>query len=350
MMKKLVFLVTGFAIALLCSNVCAAQNGPGPIPATLDATETADLLFMREEEKLSHDTNAALYDLWSYPVFSNISAAEQHHMDTLLSKLIFYGIEDPVPSNEAGDFSDTELSDLYLELIDRGETSLLEAFQVGAYIEEMSINELSRSISNTDEPPLLNAYSNLLAASRNHLRTFVSHIINQGVAYEAQILDQETVDEIVGDYDLLPAGNFSINSGLNDAWFYPATSGQGFFITVYPVAKTLFLGWFTYDTQLPEEGVLANLGDPGHRWLTAQGSYDGGQAILEIDFTSGGIFDNELPAPSHSPGGSILLQFDDCMNGSVTYDIPSAGLTGIIPIVRIASDNVTRCQELTVIE
>ena len=27
---------------------------------------------------------------------------------------------------------------------------------------------------------------------------------------------------------------FLINAGLNDAWYNPATDGQGFFITVFP--------------------------------------------------------------------------------------------------------------------
>jgi len=33
------------------------------------------------------------------------------------------------------------------------------------------------------------------------------------------------------------------------------------------------MAWFTHDTERPDTGVEAILGEPGHRWLTAQGPY-----------------------------------------------------------------------------
>jgi len=345
MMMTIIFLV----VTLLCANAFGAQNKP-PVPlATLDSTETAQLLFMREEEKLARDIYDGLYGLWGYKVFLNISRAEQNHMDAMLKMLDNFAIEDPVPSDAAGSFSNADLTALFPQLTDWGDDSLLAAFRVGGWVEETDIADLRRAILDTDEPMLINSYSNLLAASRNHLRTFVSHVVNLGEVYSAQVLDQADVDEIVGDYNVIPGENFSINAGLNDAWFYPDTSGQGFFITVFPVEEIVFLAWFTYDTDLPAEGVVANLGDPGQRWMTAQGSFSGAQADLEIDFMSGGLFDTSDAAPIHKAGGSILLQFDNCSSGSVFYDIPSIDLSGFIPIVRIMSDNVPLCQELNAI-
>jgi len=64
---------------------------------------------------------------------------------------------------------------------------------------------------------------------------------------------------------------FQINPGLNDAWYNPATDGQGFLVTVFPDIQEMFVAWFTFDTERPPEDVTAQLGDPGHRWLTAQG-------------------------------------------------------------------------------
>ncbi len=55
---------------------------------------------------------------------------------------------------------------------------------------------------------------------------------------------------------------FKINAGLNDAWFDPKTNGQGFFITVYPDIKQMYLAWFTYDTERPPEDVTAISGTP----------------------------------------------------------------------------------------
>jgi hypothetical protein len=140
--------------------------------------------------------------------------------------------------------------------------------------------------------------------------------------------------------------HFEINSGLNDAWSNATTRGQGFFVNVFPEIGKLFLAWFTYDTARPQDSASAILGEPGHRWLTAFGSYSGNSAELDVEITRGGVFDSALPAPSQATDGTISLQFSDCENGTVTYDIPSIGRHGVIPIKRIALDNVALCEQL----
>jgi hypothetical protein len=345
-MKKprLALLVLGAAFG--CGALYAAAVPEFTTQGLLSPDEETTLVQMREEEKLARDTYSVLYDVWGYKVFLNISRAEQNHMDAMLKMLDKYAVADPVVDNSVGAFTDPAFTVLFTELVERGELSLLEAFMVGGYIEEMDIRDLTAALAETDEPSLTNAYSNLLAASRNHLRTFVSHVRNLGEDYEAQVLSQGDVDTIVGDFDVTPPQGFAMNAGLNDAWYFPNTSGQGFFLTVFPGRQEVFLGWFTYDTELPDESVTANLGDPGHRWITAQGSFAGAQAELQIDVTSGGIFDSAEAVPEHKSGGSILLQFDDCMSGSLYYDIPSIGRSDIVPIQRICNDNVALCEQL----
>ena len=139
-----------------------------------------------------------------------------------------------------------------------------------------------------------------------------------------------------------------INAGLNDAWFNLATDGQGFLITVFPDRKEIFLAWFTFDTERPPEDVTAILGEPGHRWLTAQGSYDGDTAHLTIYMTEGGVFDAAEPVPStdQAGDGSMTLEFADCTEGLVNYKISSLGISGEIPIQRIVLDNVPLCESL----
>jgi hypothetical protein len=139
---------------------------------------------------------------------------------------------------------------------------------------------------------------------------------------------------------------FVINAGLNDAWYNPATPGQGFFVTVFPDIQQMFFAWFTYDTERPDPSVMANLGDPGARWLTAFGSYSGDTASMNIELTQGGIFDSAVPMPTQENYGTIEVQFADCENGLLTYNIPSAGVAGSIPMSRIALDNVARCEGL----
>jgi len=139
---------------------------------------------------------------------------------------------------------------------------------------------------------------------------------------------------------------FQINAGLNDAWYNPATDGQGFFVIVFPVLNKMFLSWFTYDVERPPQDVTAMLGDPGHRWITAFGDISGDTATLAVDVASGGVFDSGQPAPVHQPDGTITIRFSDCMQGEVSYDISSLGLTGVVPIQRLASDNVALCESL----
>ena len=141
---------------------------------------------------------------------------------------------------------------------------------------------------------------------------------------------------------------FQINAGLNDAWYDPAKTGQGFLITVFPEIRQIFLAWFTYDTERPPEGTQTMLGEPGHRWLTAQGPYDGNIAQLTIFVTKSGVFDSVEPEATTDPGGDgfMTLDFTDCSEGMISYEIASLGLIGKVPIQRIADDNVDLCEQL----
>lgn len=138
-----------------------------------------------------------------------------------------------------------------------------------------------------------------------------------------------------------------INAGMNDAWFNAATAGQGFFFTVFPDLGAMFLAWFTYDTERPGEGIVATLGEPGHRWLTAFGDFAGDSAVLDAELTSGGVFNSAEPMVSQEAGyGTITITFCDCGSATLAYDFPSLGLMGVIPLTRIANDNVAACEAL----
>lgn len=142
---------------------------------------------------------------------------------------------------------------------------------------------------------------------------------------------------------------FQINNGLNDAWFNTLTPGQGFLITVFPDRQEMFLAWFTYDIERPPEDVQAILGEPGHRWLTAQGPYSGDTANLTIYLTGGGVFDAADPPAVTDPDGygTLTIEFAGCNSALATYQIDSLGLTGEIPLERIVLDNVPTCEALS---
>jgi len=139
----------------------------------------------------------------------------------------------------------------------------------------------------------------------------------------------------------------NINPGLNDAWYNDATNGQGFFITVFEERGIVFLAWFTYDIERPPTEVTALLGEPGHRWLTAQGPYTGDTAVLDVYLTEGGVFGLPEPVPeTGDPIGTITIVWHDCEKATLSYEIDPPGVVGEIPLTRIVPDKVALCEQL----
>jgi hypothetical protein len=142
-------------------------------------------------------------------------------------------------------------------------------------------------------------------------------------------------------------GGFVINEFLSDAWFDPATDGQGFFIIVWPDTGLVFLSWFTYDVERSPQDVGAVLGEPGHRWLTAQGPFSGDTASLTLYRTAGGVFDAAVPAPGPAErDGAVTVTWSGCNQALLTYEITSLGRAGQIPLQRIVTSKVAPCEAL----
>ena len=155
----------------------------------LSDQEAAGLLFMREEEKLAYDLYVAFQELWGLPVFGNIAASEQTHMDSVLMLLDKYGLTDPAANAVTGKFSDAELQALYDKLFSQGQTSLEEALRAAAAVEEVDILDLQESMRLTDKADIIQVYENLLAGSHNHLRAFVALLeTHSEQAYQPQYL------------------------------------------------------------------------------------------------------------------------------------------------------------------
>ena len=209
-MKRLsILLVTLFAVAV-CANLPAAGNpgngnngggggnGGKPNVGVLDPTEEAELVYMREEEKLARDVYIALYDIWDAEIFSMISESEQRHMNAMLRMLNLYGIEDPADGKGLGEFTNPDLGLLYTELVAQGSASLPDAYAVGVYIEEIDIVDLQEAIAYTDEFRLDKAYGSLLAGAYAHLNAFLRGLNSLGVEYESEYLDLEDFEINLG--------------------------------------------------------------------------------------------------------------------------------------------------------
>jgi hypothetical protein len=146
------------------------------------------------------------------------------------------------------------------------------------------------------------------------------------------------------------AENFTINSGLNGAWYNTYTSGQGMLIETLPESQRAFLTWFTYDTELEASGSKANIGALGQRWFTGLGDYDQSNNSIEFDIslTTGGIFDDEKDVSYSAPNsiGTVTFNFNDCATGTVDYEFFNELLTGSFNIGRISSENDSLCDEI----
>ena len=163
----------------------------------LSAEEEVGLTKMREEEKLARDVYQALFDKWGNPVFSNIAQSEQQHMNAIKALLDKYSMPDPITDSSIGVFTDPELQELYNSLLEQGLQSLVEAFQVGATIEDLDIKDLYDLLNQTDNTDIKTVYQNLAKGSRNHLRAFVSKLSLNGMTYEAQFLTTEQINDIL---------------------------------------------------------------------------------------------------------------------------------------------------------
>lgn len=165
---------------------------------TISAEEQADLLYMREEEKLARDTYLTLSEDWDLAVLSNIAGSEQKHMDALLKLLKKYNLPDPAASTAIGEFTNTTLQNLYNTLLAMGKQSSLNALKVGGIIEETDMRDINAAIERSQKEDIDLVYESLVCGSRNHLRSFAQNIVAvTGVAYVAQVISQTEVDQIL---------------------------------------------------------------------------------------------------------------------------------------------------------
>jgi len=222
-------------------------------------------------------------------------------------------------------------------------------FDVNFYVSGDEVITTSDTLIGTKQVSNINAQASLTLDENVNL----PEDLTKGDYYIGAILDIDDTnpanDTNLDQTTIYVFTQFIMNAGLNDAWFNPITDGQGFFITVFPDLNFITLAWFTYDTELPPLDATANLGDPGHRWMTAGGVIDMDKSVMNIEFTSGGIFDAASIIERTNPAGSdgtLTINFDNCLSGKIDYDITSIDSKGTIPIQRVAGDNIALCNAL----
>jgi hypothetical protein len=75
--------------------------------------------------------------------------------------------------------------------------SLVEALKVGVQIEELDIRDIVAQNAGIDNVDILLVYDNLLRGSRNHLRSYMKTLTQQGGSYTPQYITQAAFDAIV---------------------------------------------------------------------------------------------------------------------------------------------------------
>lgn len=158
-----------------------------PIPAciisgTITETEAAGLLFMREEEKMARDVYAYLYEKYKLPVFKNITKSENVHMSAVLRLIEGFKITDN-SSNNPGEYTNEHITELYGQLIEMGNVSVIEALKVGVLIEQTDIADLQKELLTVENSSIKTVYGNLLKGSEAHLKAFTWNLKVRGVIY-----------------------------------------------------------------------------------------------------------------------------------------------------------------------
>ena len=199
-MKKygtLGFWSLGFVIlsAFFMTSCNDEDNGNIQEASIMTQTEKDALVFMIEEEKLARDVYGYLYEMWNVIQFQNIKQSEQSHMDAVESLLKLYEMEFTI--SEAGVFQNTELQNIYNSLITKGESSIIEAFAVGATIEDLDIKDLENWMLKIDNSQINTVFERLQCGSRNHLRAFTSSLENSGSTYTPQYISQTEYEQII---------------------------------------------------------------------------------------------------------------------------------------------------------
>ncbi len=153
---------------------------------------------------------------------------------------------------------------------------------------------------------------------------------------------------LISDGAVVTEPDFTINAGLNDAWVHADAPFQGFFFTVFPVRKLLFLAMFTFDSVPPGPGVTpAVFGTNDQRWVSGLGAYSGNSVTIDVELTSGGIFNAFDPLATQQPAyGTITIVFNNCNEALLTYDFPSLMLSGQMTLTRAVPDNAVLCETL----
>lgn len=177
---------------------CRSKNTTSTSTAGVTQDEASQgVKYIYEVEKVARDVYLYFYDKWGTPVQNVVSNSEQNHMDIMKEIIDQYSLGDPAKGNGYGKFSNSDLQQLYNDLIKRGSSSEVDALSTSAMIEEFDILEIRKLTTNLTKNDFISAYDKLMTGSENHLEIFTTKLKEKGVAYKPQYLSQQDYDKII---------------------------------------------------------------------------------------------------------------------------------------------------------
>ncbi|MDV7187579.1 DUF2202 domain-containing protein [Lutibacter sp. TH_r2] len=173
------------------------EDNATPTNALLTEEEINDLMYLREEEKLARDVYIYSYNKYGVNIFKNISESEQTHINSVLTLFNKYYLEDPISEDVVGVFKNSELQELYNQLVEKSDISLIEALVVGNTIEDLDIYDLELNEERTIKTDLLDVYESLKCGSRNHLRNYYSQLVSNNGTYSPEYISSDLFNTII---------------------------------------------------------------------------------------------------------------------------------------------------------
>jgi hypothetical protein len=161
--------------------------------------EKAQLIYGQQEERLAGDVYRAMYDLYQVDTFKNISESEDKHVQSMGMLLTQAGLEQ---TTGYGDLQET-----YDALIEKGNTSLKDAIEVGITVEILDIEDLDKVLAETENENIKRVYENLRKGSVNHLNAYVAQLQKNEFTTDLdwqKYTTQEGVDEKLECLNLSP--------------------------------------------------------------------------------------------------------------------------------------------------
>ena len=162
-------------------------------------------------------------------------------------------------------------------------------------------------------PILSNERNSKMITANNVFKYSIAVLFTLGMVTTAQVATAEENPMLV-------------NYGINGSWYEPATSGQGLVLDLVPSSNLLAAYWFTY----PLEGGA-------REWYLAVGDISGDSVEFTVYQAENGVFDQVSQVETNAVG-SATLHFSSCSQASWNYTLETDGISGEIPLQRIAPD------------